>query len=121
PKRARTEPGAAALVRERKSPAADAKLLARSFAPADATGTDDHDTAIGAVVGAHARRVDIGCDHDTSKWMRMALRGSEVIGLGRPSQCRAADHSGAILRPQAGGGDALFDRSQHRRETFFKS
>ena len=68
------EPGAAALVGERQTPAADAVLAAGDDGPADAAGSGDDDAAIGPLMRADARGIGIGDKERAAKRQHLPPR-----------------------------------------------
>ena len=100
------EPGAAALVRNRQSPAADAILTPVQLGPPDAAGADHDHAAVATPMRADAGRVRIGREHGAAERMLARLRRCQLGRLACPRERKAgrdpSQDPGRKDRPAAG-------------------
>src|SRR5262249_10575926 len=101
------EPGAAAFIRDREAPAANAIVAALQLRPGDGAGPDHDHTAVPAAMPAATGRLRVRDDDGLAKRMRVALRGGEVGGFARARQRQARDHPSQVARRQASLAQAL--------------
>jgi hypothetical protein len=65
--------------------------------------------------------MNVGGDRDPPERMRMALCRNEIVGLGCAGQSEASDDARAVLRPQAGGGQALSGGLENGRKALLET
>ena len=111
------EPGAAALVRDREAPAADAVVPAAEDRPADAAGADDDDAAVPAAMGADAGRMRVGGDQHAPEGVVASSSVPRRLRRARWHPRAPGRRRSGIVDRQAGlrPGTAGWHRARRRR------
>src|SRR3984893_15828650 len=112
------EPCAAAFVRDRKAPAADAMMPPADDAPADASGPDGDDSPIAPAVRADACRMRVRRDPRLAERQHTRAGPRKIGGLGRAGERQAGYRPLQIRICQTGMVEALHTGLQHRGEAF---
>src|SRR4051812_12374579 len=97
-----SEPGAAAFVRNRETPAADPMVPPTELGPANRTGADDDDAAVLAAVRADAGGARVAGDDSAAERIGFCLRRAERGWLSRSRQRQAGTDARQIRGGKTG-------------------
>src|SRR5437868_3980090 len=114
PERLATEPGSAAFIRERQSPAADAVLPAVDHRPTDAAGADHDNPAILSRMGADTGGLRVAGDRCMAERQASRARGGQFPRFGGAGEREAGIGPRQGLLAQPGLGEALPGGIDHR-------